>query len=82
MAAFGDEDVGGLDVAMNDAFGVGGIERIGNVSGNVEEAVQVHGTAGDDVLEGLALETFHDDEGLAVFLADVIDRADIGMVES
>jgi len=33
------------------------------------------------VLEGLALEQFHGDEGLAVVLVDLVNRADIGMVE-
>jgi hypothetical protein len=30
VAARGDEDVGGLDVAVDDAFRMRGIERIGN----------------------------------------------------
>ena len=29
-----------------------------------------------------ALEKFHGDEGAAVFFADVVDRADVGMVQS
>ena len=82
VAAFGDEEVGGLDVAVNDAFGMGGIEGVGNFDGEIEEAVQLHGAAGDEMLESLALETFHGDEGLAIFLADIMDGADVGMVES
>ena len=68
VAAFGDEDVGGLDVAMNDAFGMGGIERVGDFDGEVEEAVKFHGTASDEVFQSLAFETFHGDEGLCRFL--------------
>ncbi len=81
MAAFGDENVGGLDVAMNDALGVRGVEAVGDVDGEGEEAFEVHGAAGDGVLEGLALEVLHRDEGLAVGVADFVDGADVGVVE-
>jgi len=33
VSPLGDEDVGRLDVAMNNAFAVGGIQRIGNFNG-------------------------------------------------
>ena len=61
---------------------VGGIEGVGDFDGEVEEAIEFHGTASDEVLEGLPFETFHGDEGPSVFFADVVDGADVGMVES
>src|SRR5215467_10491967 len=36
----------------------------------------------DPVLEGLPLEILHGDEGLAFLLADLVDGADMGMVQS
>ena len=33
MSPLGHEDIGGFDVAVDDAFGVGGVERIGNLNG-------------------------------------------------
>ena len=33
------------------------------------------------VLQRQAVEELHDDEGAAVFLADVVDGADVGMVQ-
>ena len=82
LAAGGDEDVGGLDVAVDDAFGVGGVEGIGNVDGDFEKRIEFEGAAGDGVLEGFAFEAFHGDEGAAVFFADVVDGADVGVIES
>src|SRR5579863_2647014 len=82
VAAFGHEDVCGLDIAVNDAFGVGGVEGVRDFDSQVEEQVQLHGTASDEVLQSLAFEALHGDEGASVFFADVVDGADVGMVES
>jgi hypothetical protein len=40
MPARGDEDVGWLDVAVDDAFGVCGIQCVGNLEGEREEQVE------------------------------------------
>ena len=37
MAALGNKDVGWLNVAVNDAFGVSGFERLGNLNAKSEE---------------------------------------------
>ena len=37
VAAFGDENVGGLDVAMDDVFLMGGVEGVGNFDGEGDE---------------------------------------------
>ena len=81
MTPFGDEDIGGLDVAVNDVFGVRSIERVGDFDGESEEVFDVNGAAVDAVLERLAIEKFHGDEGLAILLADVVNRANVGMVQ-
>ncbi len=81
VATVGYENVGGFDVAMDDAFAVGGVEAVGHVDGEGEEAFEVHGAAVDGVLERLAVEKFHGDEGFVVGVADFVDGADIGMIE-
>ena len=42
---------------------------------------KIERAAGDGVFERFAFETLHGDEGFAVFLSDVVDRADVGVIE-
>ena len=81
VSALGDENVGGLDVAMDDAFAVRGVERVGDFDGEAEQDIHFERTAGDAMLQGQAVEILHGDEGLAVLFADVVDGADVGMVQ-
>jgi len=81
VASGSDKDIGGLDVSMDDAFGMRRIERVGNVDGDGEKGIELHGSAGDHVLQSFALEALHGDEGLAIFLADIIDGANVGMIQ-
>ena len=81
MAAIGDEKIGGLDVAMDDAFGVRGVERVGDFDAEIEQRFHIEGPAGNAVLQRHAVEKFHDDEGASIVLADFVDGADIGMIQ-
>ena len=81
MAAPGDENIGGLDVAMDDALPVGGVEGVGDFDGERNEPVDFEGTAGNLVLEGDAVKVFHGDETLIAEFSDFIDGADVGMVQ-
>ena len=82
MPALRDEDVRGLDVTVNDTLGVGGVQSVGNLDPKRKDRLQFHGAGGDQMLEGRAVEELHDEESAASFLADVVNGADIGMVES
>ena len=42
---------------------------------------EFHGAAGDQVLERGAVQKLHDEEGASIVLADVVNRADVGMVQ-
>src|SRR5580700_6931088 len=66
---------------MNDAASVGRVEGIGNLDAQGQDGLQVHGTAADQVLERGAVEELHDEEGAALFFADVVDGADVGMIQ-
>ena len=58
MASFGYEDVRGLDVAMNDAFRVRCIKRIGNFDRNGKQLLWFQRPSGDaDALRSARPET-------------------------
>ena len=46
-----------------------------------ENGFELHGAVADQVLERGAVQELHDQEGAVVFLADVVDGADVGMVQ-
>ena len=76
-----DEDVGGFDVAVDDARGMRGVQRVGNLDAHVEQRVQAQRTGGEPILQRRALQILHDDERPPVLLADVVDRADVRVVQ-
>jgi hypothetical protein len=82
MAALGNENVRGFDVTMNYAKRVSGIERVGNVHGYFQHAVQFHGTAADHMFQSGAVEELHYDECLAILFVNFMNGADIGMIQS
>src|ERR1700722_2945654 len=73
--------VRGLDVSVNNAAGVGRIEPIGNLYAQIEQLSNLKWTALDQVLQGRTFEILHGDEGLTLLLADIVDGADVGMVQ-
>jgi len=81
VAAARHENIGRLDVAVNDVLGMSGIERIGDIDGNGKKRLQLKRMGGDGVLERVAVEIFHGNEGAAIVLADFVNGADVGMIQ-
>jgi len=65
---------------MHDSLLMGGVQRFCNIQSDSQRTVQIHGTAVDDLEEGVAFEKLHHDERTVAVLADFIHRADIGMI--
>ena len=82
MTSLGDKDVGGLDIAVHDSGGMRGIERIRNFDPQPQNLVNFHRPPADPVFQGHPFEKLHRDEGMAILFANIVDRADVGMIES
>src|SRR5580704_17350408 len=66
---------------MNDSLGVGGIERVVDFDGEIENLVDFERLAGDFFLQRLAFEELHHDESLTLVAADFVDGANVGVVK-
>jgi hypothetical protein len=81
VTTLGNENVRRLDVAVDDAFGMRGIERVGNFDSERENQFRFQRTPGDAVLQRHAVEILHGDEVLTLPLVNLEDHADIGVVQ-
>ncbi len=81
LAAGGDENIRGLDVAVNDAASMGRIKRIGNLRAEIEQGIGGHGPAADAFTERLTFEDLHDQIGAPIVLAHVVNRANGRMIQ-
>ena len=81
MFAFRDEDIGRLDIAMDDSLGVRCFKSIGDFNGKRQQGVGVKALRGDHMLHGHAVQVLHGDKSLIAALADFVNGADVGMIE-
>ncbi len=66
---------------MDDSLAVRGVEGVCNFDRQSEQAFELHRLAVDQVFQGLAAETLHHDEQISLVLADLVDGADVGVVQ-
>ena len=81
LLAVGDKDVCRLNVAMNDALGVSRVQSVGDLNRQTHQLLNFYRVAVDAMLQGLAFEKLHGDEMPAIRLPNLVNRADIGMVQ-
>ncbi|MGC2530459.1 MAG: hypothetical protein WA639_22140 [Candidatus Acidiferrum sp.] len=82
MASFRDENVGRFNISMNDALAVGGIQGIGNFNGDLDKALKFEGARRNQMSKGNSVEVLHGDKSLAVKIADFVNSANVGMIQS
>jgi hypothetical protein len=66
---------------MHNAGHVCCVQCIGDLDAKFQDVPQLHGTLFNLVLEGLSLQEFHGNKDLPLVLANLINSANIGMVE-
>src|ERR1700678_237478 len=81
MSAFGRKDVRWLVVAMNNPCGGSRIEGVCNFDGQRQDGLDLHRPPGDAVFQRQAIQKLHGDERLAILLANIVDRADVRVVQ-
>ena len=72
MPVFGDENIGGLQVAMRDALLVRGVERIANLRGILQRLIERQ-----RAFQRRALDVLHHQ----VIRSDIVQLADVGMIQ-
>jgi len=81
VVVFVEEDIAGLEVAVDDAFAVGIIQRVGETQEDVGDLIQLEAVKLNTLSEGAALRVAHNIEHLIVIEANIMHRHDGGMFE-
>ena len=76
-----DHQVGRLDVSVNDLFLVRCLESSRRLDRDIERVLQLERPGLDLLLQRLAFEKGHGNEGLAFDFIDLVDVADVGVIE-
>ena len=75
------EDIRGLDVAMHDALRVRGVQSVRDLNAQIEQSLDLQRLARDPMAERLPLQQLHRDKAAPIGLVNLIDGADIRMVQ-
>jgi len=78
-----EQDVGRLEVAVDDVPGVGALQRLGHRLPDADDLVdrQPAMTVDNPIQQRAARHIAHDDVKLALELAEVVDRQDVGVLQ-
>jgi hypothetical protein len=67
---------------MNDSFAVGCVQGVGNLDADIEQRLQLESPAKDHFPQSLAFQIFHHQEEAPLVLANFVNGADVGVIQS
>ncbi len=81
MSSLSNKDIRRLDIAVNDAFAVRRVQRVRNLDRPRQRSFEIQRPSRNAVLQRDAIKKFHGDECLAILLANVMNRTNVGMIQ-
>src|SRR5262249_44666559 len=82
LASVSHEDIRRLDVAVDDVGAMRRIERIGDFDAQIDQSRYIQWLSANALPQRPAFQQFHRNEMLAFVFSNVVDRADIRMVQN
>src|SRR3981081_810513 len=80
MSTLGHKNIRWLDVAEEYPFSVCDIHGVGKPAAQRQDALQLHGMGGNQVLEGRPVKKLHDEKRSSIFRAYVVNGADLNIL--
>src|ERR1700745_2771840 len=80
VSALVDENVRGLDIAMHDAFGVGGFQTVGHLDRQRQQRFDLDWPSSNEMLKSYAVEKLHRDERVFLVATDLMDSTDVRVI--
>ena len=81
-AGLGEHDVAWFQIAVRDSFAMCFIQRIRNLDGVLQYLIERQWTFLETLRQRLAFQILHHQEISSVLLADVVEDADVGMIQA
>src|ERR1022692_3026063 len=70
-----------LDISVHDPLGVRCRQSVRHLDADLKHLLGVHRMSGDALLQALALQLLHHDEGMPVVILNAMNGADVGMIQ-
>ena len=81
-AGLGQHDVAGFQIAMHHAAAVRFVECVGDLHAVLQSLIERQGTLFKTLGEGFAFDAFHDEIGDAILMTDVMQHANMRMIQA